>query len=55
MLQTSVKGLGGEGDLLGIVQEIEIWPFYQIVYTHKLESDLVNEMHEIVWENKQIS
>ena len=24
--------LRGEGDLLGIVQEIEIWPYYKMVY-----------------------
>ena len=24
--------LGGKGDLLGIVQEIKIWQYYQIVY-----------------------
>ena len=39
MQKTSTKRVqdyiwqGGEGDPLGIVQEIEISPFYQIVYT----------------------
>ena len=25
--------LNGEGDPLGIIQEIKIWPYYQMVYT----------------------
>ena len=39
MQQTGTKGIqkrarpGGEGDPLGIVQEIKIWPYYQMVYT----------------------
>ena len=37
MQQTCTKGvqflaqLGGDGDLLGIVREIKIWPYYQMI------------------------
>ena len=42
MSQTRAKGvydyiwLGGKGDLLGIMQENEIWPYYQMVYAENL-------------------
>ena len=37
--------IGWEGDPLGIVQKIKIWPFYQM---QKPESVLANETHEIL-------
>ena len=52
MQQTSAKRLqnkaqlGGKGDLLGILQEIEIGPYYQMVYTQSISD---NEMHKIFW------
>ncbi len=52
MLQTSAEGiqdkiwLGGEGDPLGIVQVIEIWPSEQMVSAQirkkKKENKLIN-------------
>ena len=30
--KTSISNLGGEGDPLGIVQEVKIWPYEQMVY-----------------------
>ena len=51
MHQTSTKWvqhlawLGEKSDLLGITQEIKIWPYYQ---THKPELILENEIHTIL-------
>ena len=51
MPQTRTKDearLGEIGDPLGIVQEIEIWPYKWFMY--KPESVLMNETHEILWD-----
>ena len=40
---------GVESDPLGIVQEIDIWPYYQMVYP-KPESFLEKETHKILWD-----
>ena len=45
MQQTSSKKHKTWHESLGIVRNIKIWPYYQMVYD-KLESFLENEMHE---------
>ena len=57
MQQTCAKGvkdkarLGGKGDLLGIVQEIETWPYYQMGCA-QTRIILENSSHKILWDFK---
>ena len=41
--------LGGNGDSLEIVLDIEFWPFYQMVYAQTV---LENGTHKILWDFK---
>ena len=47
----STSWLGWKGDPPRIVQEIKIWPSYQILYA-QTRSDLENETHKILWDFK---
>ena len=56
MQQTCTKGiqdlvwLGEKGDPLGIMQEVKILPFLQMLCMHKPESVTENETHKILWD-----
>ena len=40
--------MGEESDPLRILQEIEIWPYYQIIYAQN--PSLKNEKHKTLWD-----
>ena len=41
--------MGGDGDPLEIVQEIEIWPYYQMVHA-QIRILQAREIHKILWD-----